>query len=230
MSPAASASAPGAIAWRIARTALATRLAMWLWGLLAHHTFGTYDDSMSTLPPPTLPLDAAVAAVIRPFAHWDTVHFTAIAQHGYQFEKQFAFFPFVPYFMRAAAALLTALFPSWISPYYAMVVAGFAGANAAFVVAAVVFFHLSHTVLRNTALAQVFFVSLFPPSNTRTSFVGVSCFCLFFNRCGVPVMGAARGAAVLLLARRRRVFGHLHGTILCPVLLYGPAVLGSGSV
>ncbi len=139
--------------------ALASRVIVWVLGCLAYHVVGTYDQSMDTQPLPTLPLDRPVASLISMFAHWDSIHFIAIAQHGYVYEKQFAFFPFIPLLMRGGAYLLCTALPNLISPYYAMILCGFLASNVAFILAAVILYQYDSTRRLHSCL---FFRVIFP--------------------------------------------------------------------
>jgi phosphatidylinositol glycan class V len=46
----------------------------------------------------------------QPLLRWDSFHFLHIAEHGYVFENQWAFFPGVPFVMHASAKLLSLIF------------------------------------------------------------------------------------------------------------------------
>ncbi|KAI0063536.1 mannosyltransferase [Artomyces pyxidatus] len=59
-----------------------------------------FDSAPRTLlPPPQFP--SFTSALLR----WDTFHFAAIAEHGYAYEHQWAFFPGTPFLVRAVAYL-----------------------------------------------------------------------------------------------------------------------------
>ena len=103
----------------VVRTAIASRTLVCLVVALSSFVAPAYDDSRSvsdTASSPTSRPDAAsdtapaqlsrgdvlVNNVIGPLANWDGVYFLTIAQHGYQFEQYYAFFPLLPLLMRAA--------------------------------------------------------------------------------------------------------------------------------
>jgi phosphatidylinositol glycan class V len=138
--------------------AVITRVAVWLLGVAARAALGAYDTCLETADArvhaaPTTTLDHAVRFAVEPFAHWDGQHFAAIAQAGYEYEKNYAFFPFVPLLMRASSEAWRLLAPGALGAYYAGILGGFVAANAAFVAAAALFLHLSVAVLRDEALA-----------------------------------------------------------------------------
>jgi hypothetical protein len=83
-------------AFRDALAALAaSRALVWAVGVTAFATYGTRD--------PRVPHLGTVAnALAAPISRWDSVHFQAIAAHGYQHSEQLAFFPLYPLVARVA--------------------------------------------------------------------------------------------------------------------------------
>jgi phosphatidylinositol glycan class V len=58
------------------------------------------------------PLLVTTSKWAQPLLRWDTFHFLHIAEHGYVYENEWAFFPGVPFVMRISATLLHLLFNS----------------------------------------------------------------------------------------------------------------------
>ncbi|KAF8160984.1 glycosyltransferase family 76 protein [Crassisporium funariophilum] len=52
------------------------------------------------------PLLLSVSHPLRPFLRWDAFHFLHVAQHGYVYEHEWAFFPGSPLVMRYSAAVI----------------------------------------------------------------------------------------------------------------------------
>lgn len=62
----------------------------------------------------------------QPLLRWDTFHFLHIAEHGYVYENEWAFFPGVPFVIRISAQLLSFPFNSKLNPLVAGALAALA--------------------------------------------------------------------------------------------------------
>ncbi|XP_004678718.1 PREDICTED: GPI mannosyltransferase 2 [Condylura cristata] len=71
------------------------------------------DHSAEAFSPPRLTpsgsVDQIVECLLGGLSHWDAEHFLFIAEHGYLYEHNFAFFPGFPLVLRAGAELLRPL-------------------------------------------------------------------------------------------------------------------------
>ena len=92
---------------------------------------------------------------ILPFTRWDAAHMLLIAQQGYQTNQMsHAFFPIFPLLMRHLAHLVRSLAPS-LCLDEALVLAGLAISNLAFVGAALALHHLTLVILKSAPLADM---------------------------------------------------------------------------
>ena len=73
--------------WHVIELAVLSRIAIFCL-IVFSGSFGIEYDSSSTV--------WMGKSIVTKFIRWDAVHFLAIAQNGYQFEQQFAFFPGLP--------------------------------------------------------------------------------------------------------------------------------------
>lgn len=85
---------------RVCAFAIATRLVAISLGILSYLWTGAYDSSadIQLASAPSL-----IHRCLNAFLRWDALYFTAIAQHGYVYEQQHAFFPFLPMLTRFLA-------------------------------------------------------------------------------------------------------------------------------
>ncbi|TPX55947.1 hypothetical protein PhCBS80983_g04916 [Powellomyces hirtus] len=95
--------------------------------------------------------DELATSLLTPFVRWDAVYFLSIAQRGYIYEQEFAFFPGLPTLMRAVAACIQ--FHASLGEQPALILAGLIISNASFVGAAVVLYRLGCRILRDERLA-----------------------------------------------------------------------------
>jgi GPI mannosyltransferase 2 len=120
-----------------------------------------FDSSPQLLLSPDAP--KLISALLR----WDAFHFAHIAQGGYVFEHEWAFFPGTPLVMRGVGMLLGALSGQEIS-YAHLLLGGALGAllagNAAFLVYELSLNHLGSPPLALLAAT----LSLFPSSPTAS--------------------------------------------------------------
>ncbi|KAJ9058762.1 ER membrane glycoprotein subunit of the GPI transamidase complex-like protein [Entomophthora muscae] len=92
---------------------------------------------------------------INSFIRWDAVHFLAVAyNNGYSFEQQFAFFPGLPFLMRALAnTLLKPLLLLGVDEISVLALSGVLISNVSSVIAACMLFKLTQKLFNNDRLA-----------------------------------------------------------------------------
>ena len=145
--------------------------------LLPDHSAGVFDPPQSSKPNNIL--NAFLRWIVSGLHHWDAKYFIHIAHHGYTYENTLAFFPLFPMLIRLVAN--TAFYPFQLYVSYDIVLCWSAlMVNlAAFVASAVVFHHLSLTVLNEKLAykaAQLYCIN--PASIFFTAYYSESLFAL----------------------------------------------------
>ncbi len=82
----------------VLRYAVFSRTFLWIFAMVANILIKDYDSS-SQVNATTLPqnsLDKLIELLFGQFSHWDAVYFLRIAQYGYEYEQNHAFFPMLP--------------------------------------------------------------------------------------------------------------------------------------
>ncbi|KAJ1339981.1 hypothetical protein BSLG_005416 [Batrachochytrium salamandrivorans] len=92
---------------------------------------------------------------MKPLIRWDAVYFLSIAESGYTYEQQFAFFPGLPLLMRSFAALLRLITGGSMCDQALLAMAGLFVTNMMFVGAAISLYWLSIHILRDNRLAVI---------------------------------------------------------------------------
>lgn len=113
-------------------------------------------DADAFRPPRTekpLYLDATVEWSLGGLSHWDAEHFLFIAERGYLYEHNFAFFPLFPVILRGLAETLLWPLSSWLSVRGRLLVAVALGNTALFLLSVVALHALSRVVLQDRRLA-----------------------------------------------------------------------------
>ncbi|KPP77775.1 GPI mannosyltransferase 2-like [Scleropages formosus] len=107
-------------------------------------------------PPRTeqpLLLDPLVEMLFGGLSHWDAEHFLFIAEHGYLYEHNFAFFPLFPLCLRAVSVSLLWPLCGWLSRHGQLLVSAVLVNSVLSVLAAVALYSLSCHVLQERRLA-----------------------------------------------------------------------------
>ncbi|XP_075897241.1 palmitoyltransferase ZDHHC18-A [Nelusetta ayraudi] len=113
-------------------------------------------DADAFRPPRTeepLYLDSTVEWLFGGLSRWDAEHFLFIAERGYLFEHNFAFFPLLPIVLRGLADTLLWPLSGWLSVRGRLLVAVALGNSTLFLLSAVALHALSRTVLQDRRLA-----------------------------------------------------------------------------
>ncbi len=82
----------------IVKWAILSRLILWVFSLV-NNWIEDYDTS-SLVPRAKTPLDTVVWTLFGSYMKWDSIYFMRIAEVGYEYEQQLAFFPLYPLCMR----------------------------------------------------------------------------------------------------------------------------------
>ncbi|TNN02390.1 hypothetical protein fugu_009877 [Takifugu bimaculatus] len=110
------------------------------------------------MPPRTeepLYLDSTVDWLLSGLSRWDAEHFLFIAERGYLYEHNFAFFPLFPILLRGLADTLLWPVSSWLGMRGRLLVAVALGNSALFLLSVVALHALSRTVLQDRRLAML---------------------------------------------------------------------------
>ncbi|XP_073703786.1 palmitoyltransferase ZDHHC18-A [Garra rufa] len=143
--------------WTVVRFATFTRLfSLFLQAVLNAVIPDHVPDAFS--PPRTetpLLLDPIIETLFAGLCHWDAEHFLFIAEHGYLYEHNCAFFPLFPLILRFLTA--TVLWPlrGFITLHGRLLLAVAIGNSILFVLSAVALYKLSRLVLQDRKLALV---------------------------------------------------------------------------
>ncbi|KAI8341545.1 GPI mannosyltransferase 2 [Blakeslea trispora] len=154
-------------------TAIASRLLTILLGALVYCFTGSYDSSSEIQLKSKSPLIA--------FLRWDSLYFQHIADQGYVYEQETAFFPLLPYLSRLTTN--TVFFPlqSILGRQQTLLLSGVIFANVSFVLAAGSLYKLTLALMpKNKALANTAAIAfcLSPPTMFMSSFNSESMFAL----------------------------------------------------
>ncbi|XP_068426313.1 palmitoyltransferase ZDHHC18-A isoform X2 [Clinocottus analis] len=98
-------------------------------------------------------LDSAVEWLLGGLSRWDAEHFLFIAERGYLYEHNFAFFPLLPVVLRGLAETLLRPLSGWLSVRGRLLVAVALGNSGLFLLSAVALYALSRVVLQDRRLA-----------------------------------------------------------------------------
>ncbi|KAK7368272.1 hypothetical protein VNO80_10297 [Phaseolus coccineus] len=152
----------------VLKSAICSRLLLLAMIILFRTLLSPYDTSASLNPPCLSTPNATLSSPLQNAVVWDSVYFLRIAQCGYEYEQTFAFLPLLPLSLSLLSFLPTQT-PLFILSAYLI-------NNLAFVLAALYFYRLSLTLLKDpqTALratllfcfnpASVFYSSIYSES------------------------------------------------------------------
>ncbi|KAI9227415.1 MAG: GPI mannosyltransferase 2 [Piptocephalis tieghemiana] len=146
--------------WEIIRFATLVRLVVLGILVVACQLGQDYDTSSSSLllssseSPNKGALDWVIKPLVEPLLRWDAVYFVHIAQEGYVYEQEHAFFPGLPLAMRFVAFTLLAPLQGLVSPTLLLLLAGACIANASAILASAVFYLLGRQLTRSDQLAR----------------------------------------------------------------------------
>lgn len=100
-------------------------------------------------------MDSTVDWLLSGLSRWDAEHFLFIAERGYLYEHNFAFFPLFPILLRGLADTLLWPVSSWLGMRGRLLVAVALGNSALFLLSVVALHALSRSVLQDRRLAML---------------------------------------------------------------------------
>ncbi|XP_043117125.1 palmitoyltransferase ZDHHC18-A [Puntigrus tetrazona] len=152
--------------WTVVRLATFTRLLSLILqavlnAVIPDHVADAFSPPRSETP---LLLDPIIEALFSGLSHWDAEHFLFIAERGYVYEHNFAFFPLFPLILRFLAATILWPLCGFLTLHGRLLLAVALGNSILFVLSTVALYRLSHLVLqdRKLALVAVFMYCLTP--------------------------------------------------------------------
>lgn len=165
-------------------TAAATRITVVVIAILSKIFVDDYDSSAETIllgSSKALIPQTILYKIFSVFIRWDAFYFLHIAENGYIYEQETAFFPMLPMLARLAAETVLSPVKYLIGDQYTIVLSGVLISNISFVLAAGVLYKLTLNTFRgNETLAYISAIafSLSPASMFISSFYAESLFAL----------------------------------------------------
>ncbi|XP_028241371.1 GPI mannosyltransferase 2 isoform X2 [Glycine soja] len=170
----------------VLKSAICSRLLLVTLIILFRTLVSPYDTSAS-LNPPCLstpnPNSTTHPSPLENGVVWDSVYFLRIAQCGYEYEQTFAFLPLLPLSLSLSSHTLFAFLSPFLNQRPLLALSAYVINNMAFVLAALYFYKLSLTVLKDPQIAlraTVFFcfnpASIFYSSIYSESLYALLCF------------------------------------------------------
>ncbi|GAA5811563.1 hypothetical protein MFLAVUS_005002 [Mucor flavus] len=160
---------------KVYSVAIASRLITIALAIASYLFTGSYDSSAE------IQLETSSHHVLNVFLRWDALYFLHIAEHGYVYEQETAFFPLMPLLARALSNTVFLPLQSILGIKYTLLLSGVTIANVSFVLAAGALYKLTLALLpRNQKLAYVSSIAfcLSPPAMFMSSFYTESIFAL----------------------------------------------------
>ncbi|CAO3612083.1 unnamed protein product [Cunninghamella blakesleeana] len=121
-----------------------TRVVTILLGIISFLWAGSYDTSAEIVLSENL--DYRYLSFLNIFIQWDSVYFLHIAEHGYIYEQETAFFPFLPYLTYYLSNTVFIPLHSIIGKQYTIVIIGALISNLSFVYAAGYLYKLTRII------------------------------------------------------------------------------------
>ncbi|CAO3642966.1 unnamed protein product [Cunninghamella echinulata] len=123
--------------------AVLTRIITILLGVISYLWAGSYDTSAEIVlsENPYRHLD-----FLNIFIRWDAVYFLHIAEHGYVYEQETAFFPFLPYITYYLSNTVFTPLHIFLGKHYTLVVVGALISNVSFIYAAGYLYKLTRLI------------------------------------------------------------------------------------
>ncbi|RKO84382.1 GPI mannosyltransferase 2 [Blyttiomyces helicus] len=140
---------------KIATFALLSRLTTALLAITSSLHGSEYDSSTTALllSSAKTPWDATLEPFLTPFVRWDAIYMLGIAERGYIYEQEFAFFPGLPLAMRVGADAAGYFVNGAVGRRTMLVISGLFFTNLSFVWAAVALYRLTLLLLADKHLA-----------------------------------------------------------------------------
>ncbi|KAJ1891893.1 ER membrane glycoprotein subunit of the GPI transamidase complex-like protein [Kickxella alabastrina] len=150
--------------WSVIKWAVVSRMASLALGIVSNAVIDDYDASLGVFLAAapsgnsghlSLLCSRLARGLAQVVVRWDAFYFVHIADSGYVYEQEHAFFPLLPLLMRLLARTVLAPLAALAGRQLALVVAGVAISNVSFVLAAGTIYRLGCATLRSERLAYI---------------------------------------------------------------------------
>ncbi|KAJ1935028.1 ER membrane glycoprotein subunit of the GPI transamidase complex-like protein, partial [Kickxella alabastrina] len=150
--------------WSVIKWAVVSRMASLALGIVSNAVIDDYDASLGVFLPPAPSANSGQLSLLcsrlarglaQVVVRWDAFYFVHIADSGYVYEQEHAFFPLLPLLMRLLARTVLAPLAALAGRQLALIVAGVAISNVSFVLAAGTIYRLGCATLRSERLAYI---------------------------------------------------------------------------
>ncbi|ORX81291.1 mannosyltransferase [Anaeromyces robustus] len=139
--------------------AIQSRLLIWIISLISHIFVNEHDSSASLIlydnNKNSTILDSIIIKLFGVFIRWDSFFFYHIAENGYFFEQETAFFPFLPYMMKILSNSI--LYPlQFIMNYKSvLLISGVLIVNVSFILATVTLYRLGIKIFNDEKFSRI---------------------------------------------------------------------------
>ncbi|ORY70691.1 mannosyltransferase [Neocallimastix californiae] len=143
----------------IIKYAIQSRLFIWIISLLSHIFVNEHDSSASLILSDNSQsystLDQIIIYIFGVFVRWDSFFFYHIAENGYIYEQETAFFPFLPYMMRILSN--TILYPLQFILNYkcVLLISGVLIVNLSFILATITLYKLGIKIFNDEKFSKI---------------------------------------------------------------------------
>eukprot|EP00833_Pecoramyces_ruminatium_P004754 jgi/Orpsp1_1/1178786/evm.model.c7180000066739.1 len=143
----------------IIKYALQSRLLIWIISLLSHIFVNEHDSSASIILSDSSQtyskLDQIIIQLFGVFIRWDSFFFYHIAENGYIYEQETAFFPFLPFMMRFLSNSI--LYPLQLILSYkcVLLISGVLIVNVSFVLATLTLYKLGIKIFKDEKFSKI---------------------------------------------------------------------------
>ncbi|KAK9718297.1 ER membrane glycoprotein subunit of the GPI transamidase complex-like protein [Basidiobolus ranarum] len=138
--------------------AILSRFVVWIIAVSSNYFIEDYDSSVDMILPNTSTnnfLQAAMRRAMAAFVRWDAFYFVHIAEEGYIYEQEYAFFPMLPLLMRGLSATVLRPFQVFFDPKILLILSGIIVSTLSFSLATVALYHLSYSIFKKERFALI---------------------------------------------------------------------------
>ncbi|OUM57786.1 glycosyltransferase family 76 protein [Piromyces sp. E2] len=143
----------------IVKYVIQSRCLIWIISLISHIFVNEHDSSASLILSDNQQnystLDFLVIKLFGVFIRWDSFFFYHIAENGYVYEQETAFFPFLPYMMRFLSNSILYPLQFILSYKSVLLISGVLIVNISFVLATVTLYKLGIKIFKDEKFSRI---------------------------------------------------------------------------